>query len=170
MRWRGMFIIIVIIKSINDLVMSKTKVRVDSGLITMPSNDIMMVWWNKWQFVVWSNPPTFHFSFHFTNHDSNWVSNVHPCLITTQLIWVTTCFAITWLAAWQGRVWAARVKCWPSSQFATECVCNQSSRNQSFDLKRVVWPDHIFYSILPQPSWICLNNPVCYCSISCNVK
>ena len=91
MRWRGMFAIIVIIKSINDLVMSKTKVRVDSGLITMPSNDIMMVWWNKWQFVVWSNPPTFHFSFHFTNHDSNWVSNVHPCLITTQLylgIWL----------------------------------------------------------------------------------
>ena len=162
MRWRGMFAIIVIIKSINDLVMSKTKVRVDSGLITMPSNDIMMVWSNKWQFVVWSNPPTFHFSFHFTNHDSNWVSNVHPCLITTQLylgIWL--CYHLIW----QGEVWGARAKCWPSSQFVTECVCNQSSRNQSFDLKRVVWADHIFYSILPQPSWIRLNNPVCYCRV-----
>ena len=167
MRWRSMFTIIVIIKSINDLVMSKTKVGVDSGLITMPSNDIMIVWSNKWQVVVWSNPPTFHFSFHFTNHDSNWVSNVHPCLITTQLylgIWL--CYHLIW----QGEVWGARAKCWPSSQFVTECVCNQSSRNQSFDLKRVVWADNIFYSILPEPSWIRLNNPVCYYSISCNVK
>ena len=135
----------------------------------MPSNDIMMVWSNKWQFVVWSYPPTFHFSFHFTNHDSNWVSNVHPCLITTQLyLGVWLCYHLIW----QGEVWGARAKCWPSSQFVTECVCNQSSRNQSFDLKQC---DHIFFSILcltlwaSQPSWTCSNNPVWYWSIAYHI-